>query len=143
MSEFQDHESINLPNTADPMTQLEGDAARAVGIERVEDDFTSIEQGIHGYSAEKVPSDAKIEEFHRKQTGRPVYIPNTTIVDAVSLSKAQGRFINAQTRFLMYTDGDDNPPVYNAYLEALSTYSRAQTDLIMAMQTALHQAGVI
>jgi hypothetical protein len=71
--------------------------------------------------------------------GHPTYTPSPTIVDAVSLVKAQGRFINEQTRFLMagFNTGT------HEYLESLTRYSRAQTALIDAMQTALHQADVI
>jgi hypothetical protein len=75
----------------------------------------------------------------RIRHGHPTYTPSPTIVDAVSLAKAQGRFINEQTRFLMagFNSGT------NEYLESITRYSRAQTALIDAMQTALHQADVI
>lgn len=73
------------------------------------------------------------------QTQQPVFLPKTTIVDSVALSRAQGRFINAQTKFLMQTA----PYGSSQYVDALSVYSRAQTELITAMQTTLHQADII
>jgi hypothetical protein len=75
----------------------------------------------------------------RIRHGHPTYTPSPTVVDAVSLAKAQGRFIDEQTRFLMAGFNSSA----NEYLESITRYSKAQTAFIGAMQTALHQADVI
>jgi len=71
--------------------------------------------------------------------GRVIFLPETNVVNSVSLSKAQGIFIKAQTRFLLqrFNFGTQE------YLTEQTAYCRAQTDYIDALQIALHQAGAI
>lgn len=70
---------------------------------------------------------------------RPYFMPSTPAVDSATLVKAAGRFIKAQTRFLLQV----NQYGTSEYLKELSAYSQANTEYIDALQLALHQAGVL
>lgn len=79
---------------------------------------------------------AQLRDQFSQPLPQPAFVPNTIVVDAVALAKAQGRFINEQTKFLLVTQDQD-------YQLALTAYSRAQTAYITALQQALRQADVI
>jgi hypothetical protein len=73
--------------------------------------------------------------------GQPVFTPAQPEVqiDTSDLLKIQGRFINAQTRYMMSTAQPGTPE----YVDVLAAYSRAQMELISVQQNVLHQCGII
>lgn len=86
--------------------------------------------------------ESDIEQAARAElaAGAPTYSPATAyVVDAVGLARAQGKFIKAQTRFLLQTNSYGS----QGFTDELGAYSRAQTDFIDSLQLALHQANVI
>lgn len=80
-----------------------------------------------------------LSEQIRNGAGQPRYMPESHSVDSVALSRAQSHFIGVQTDFLMTGAPLGSPE----YVESLRRYSGAQNRLILALQTALRQAGVL
>jgi hypothetical protein len=101
--------------------------------------------GDNGYGGEQGPKFSPKHEDLRKQFLEEIkHLPKVmaepeTRVSLVNLAKVQTQFITVQTKFMTsrLTYGS------NEHVEALTAYSVAQTDMIMALQDALRQAGIV